>query len=101
MYIFTVFLLNFSVSLKSSQDVRSDVLMTICYVRQDKGGERQWRTKGENTRTFRGESKDILEERETDILNVLVSALTQYYTTTILYNIEVTEEEKSSKGLSI
>ena len=54
--------------------------MTICYVRQDKGGERQWRTKGENTRTLRGESKDILEERETDILNVLVSALTQYYT---------------------
>ena len=45
---------------------------------RDSGGQRG--TKGENTRTLRGESKDILEERETDILNVLVSALTQYYT---------------------
>ena len=53
--------------------------MTICYVRQDKGGERQRRTKGENTRTLRGESKDIPRERENDILNVLVSVLTQYY----------------------
>ena len=69
-------MLDFSVSLKSYQDVRSDVLMTICYVRQDKGGERQWRTKGENTRTLRGESKDIPGRRET---YVLVSVLTQYY----------------------